>query len=68
MKRFTKNYSEVPLIMINFDLNKYNSDGAENSCNIKYHPSFKNDIKLYNMVSEVVDYIRENYNMEWLCK
>lgn len=67
-KRLTHNYNKVPLLWVNFDLNKYQQSGAKNSCMAHVHPVLANDEHIKNTVYELIDYIRDNYDMEKLSK
>jgi len=67
-RKFTKNYTEVPLLLVEFDLDKYKTNGAKNSCMIRIHPELKGDKYIQTEINKVIDYIRENYDMEKLSK
>lgn len=67
-KKLTKNYNEVPLFWVDFNLNKYIENGAENSCMVKIHPVLKDDEYVHETLNNLVDYIRDNYNMEMISK
>lgn len=67
-KKLTKNYEDVPLLYIMFNLNKYKSVGKRGSCELRLHPSLKDDEFIVKQLDDVVDYIRENYDMENLSK
>ena len=56
----------IPLIYINFNYQKYVTDGAEGSCICSVHPDLANDEQLTSMLNDVVDYIRGNYDMNKL--
>lgn len=60
----TRNYTMIPLFYAFFDLKKFRKNGAANSCDIHMHPLLHNDVELLDKVKDVIDYIRENYNME----
>jgi hypothetical protein len=62
----TKNFTEVPLILISFDYQKFKKFGKKNSCTIHIHPSIKSDDFLKEKVGEIIDYIRDNYDMKKL--
>ena len=66
-RKLTNNYNEVPLFMVTFNLNKYQKDGVKNSCDLKLHPELTDPI-IKEMLNDIVDYIRDNYNMEGLSK
>ena len=62
--KLTKNYNNVPLFWVNFNLNKYQQNGAKNSCIVKIHPELKDDKYIIESLNNLIDYIRENYDME----
>lgn len=59
----TNQKKEVPLLYITFDYNKFIAEGKQGSCMCSSHPALAKDEHLRNMLHEVVDYIRDNYNM-----
>jgi hypothetical protein len=67
-KKLTDDNKKVPLFYVTFDLNKYREAGAKGSCEMKLHPNFKGDESAVNQLNALVDYIRENYDMEDVCK
>jgi len=67
-KKLTKNYSNIPLLYINFNLNKYQQNGVKNSCIIKIHPELKDDKHIIKTLNDLIDYVRDNYDMENLSK
>ena len=68
VKKVTKDYTEIPLMWICFNYQSYINNGAEGSCVLKLHPDLKGDEKLKKMMEDVVDYIRDNYDMERFTK
>lgn len=64
LKWKTKNFTIIPLFNITFNYQKFLKDGASGSCECHFHPDFKDDDKLKQMIFDVVDYIRSNYDME----
>ena len=68
IKRLTNNYKEVPLFWVDFNLEKYINQGKKNSCMIKIHPELKNDGHIRSELNDLIDYIRDNYDMERLSK
>ena len=64
LKWKTKNFTIIPFFNITFNYQKFSKDGAAGSCDCHFHPDFKDDDKLKQMIFDVVDYIRSNYNME----
>ena len=67
-KKLTKNYNNIPLLYVNFNLNKYQQNGAKNSCIAKIHPELKDDEYIIESLNNLIDYIRESYGMEKLSK
>jgi len=60
---FTKNLKEIPLLFINFDYQHFKTKGKKNSCMLHTHPCFKNDEHIISVMNGLVDYIRDNYDM-----
>lgn len=67
-KKLTKNYTEVPLFWVIFDLQKYKENGSKNSCIANLHPELKNDEYIISKINDIVGYIRDNYDMEKISK
>jgi hypothetical protein len=67
-KWLTKGYTRVPLFWVEFNLQKYNQHGTEGSCVAKIHPTLKEDDYVRVTLEQVIDYIRENYDMKKLSK
>ncbi len=65
-KVLTKNYTEVPLFWVDFNLQKYEQDGAKNSCMAKIHPMLKDDEYVIKTINGLIDYIRNKYDMKEL--
>lgn len=65
-KKLTKGYKETPLFYVTFDLNKYQEEGEKGSCDLKLHPSIKEDEFIIQQLNSLVDHIRKNYDMEKL--
>jgi transcription elongation factor GreA-like protein len=63
-KLLTKNRTEIPLIFINFNYQKYKESGKIGSCMTHFHPMLRNDKKLEGAIGLIIDYVRENYDME----
>ena len=57
---------KVPLAMVFFDYQKYESEGEKGSCTVSIHPGLKDDAYLCGMLEDVIDYIRHTYNMKEL--
>ena len=64
MRLLTKNLQSIPLLWIDFNMKKFNRDGAKNSCMCSIHPVLKDDEYIIKSLNGLCDYIRENYNME----
>lgn len=67
-RKYTNDYKEVPLFYVTFDLNKYKTEGEKGSCELKVHPSLKEDKFIKEQLNGLIDHIRENYDMEELSK
>lgn len=61
--KLTNNQKEIPLLIITFNRRKYKKFGKKNSCDLKLHPMLKDEV-LRNKLNDVVDYIRDNYDMD----
>lgn len=59
----TKNKTQVPLLYVTFDYKKFKEDGKVGSCMANVHPLIKNDDNIKLKLNELVDYIRDNYDM-----
>lgn len=64
----TNNKQKVPLLWVYFNYKKYAQDGAEGSCICSVHPDLANDATLKEMLNNLVDYVRDNYDMEKLTR
>jgi hypothetical protein len=51
-----------------FDWKKFQKDGKKDSCILNIHPDIANDQFVREKLSECVDYIRDNYDMEIFTK
>ena len=60
----TKNKTEIPLLYITFDYQKYKQQGKLGSCTAHLHPMIRNDGHLISSINKLIDYIRDNYDME----
>ena len=69
LKHKTKNLTRIPLFIMTFDWKKFQKDGKEGSCMLyTLHPDIAKDQFLKEKLSECVDYIRDNYDMEMFIK
>ena len=64
----TKNLKAIPLFVMTFDWKKFQKDGKKDSCIMYIHTYIAKDPILKEKLSECVDYIRDNYNMEIFTK
>lgn len=67
-KKITKNFTCIPLFYVNFNYQKFIKDGVKGSCQCRMSPEFKDDTELQQMLNNVIDYIRNNYDMEQFTK
>lgn len=51
-----------------FDYRKYKAQGKKDSCTMYCHPDIANDEFVKSKLQEVVDYIRDNYDLEIFTK
>ena len=47
-----------------FNYRKYKADGKKDSCMLYAHPDIAKDEFVKSKLQEVVDYIRDNYDLE----
>ena len=66
-KLLTSNGKKIPLLRITLNIHKFR-EKSEGSCMLNYHPTFKNDKYLQEKAFEIIDYIRNKYDMEELLK
>ena len=64
----TKNLTRIPLFVMTFNWKKFQKDGKNDSCILNIHPDIAKDPILKEKLSECVDYIRNNYDMEIFTK
>ena len=62
-KLLTKNRTQVPLLYVTFNYNKFKESGKVGSCMANVHPVIANDEHIKQSINELVDYIRDNYDM-----
>lgn len=69
IKHKTKNLKRIPLFVMTFDWKKFQEDGKKGSCLLyALHPDIAKNQFLKEKLSECVDYIRDNYDMEMFTK
>lgn len=64
----TKNLTEIPLFTMTFNYRKYKEQGKKDSCMFYTHPNIANDEFVKSKLQEVVDYIRDNYDLDIFTK
>jgi hypothetical protein len=60
----TKNFTRIPLFTMVFDYRKYKQDGKPGSCTFYAHPDIAQDEFVKEKLGEVVDHIRDNYDLD----
>lgn len=68
IKKKTKNYTEIPLFVMLFNYKQYKEQGKAGSCQFWCHPDIANDEFVKEKLSEVVDYIRDSYDLDKFTK
>ena len=51
-----------------FDYRKYKAQGKKDSCTMHCYPDIANDVFVKEKLQEVVDYIRDNYDLDIFTK
>lgn len=64
IRRKTKNLTEIPLFTMVFNYCKYKAEGKKDSCMFYTHPDIADDKFVKSKLQEVVDYIRDNYDLD----
>lgn len=62
----TKNLKRIPLLYINFNMQKFRKNGAKGSCDCVIHPILAKDEYIIKTMNGLCGYVRENYDMEEL--
>ena len=60
----TKNLNEIPLFYVTFNYNKFKENGKKGSCNAQVHPNLAGDKHIHDTLNDLIDYIRDNYNLK----
>jgi hypothetical protein len=66
LKKLTNNDNNIPLLWITFNKNMYLKDKNSKSCSLKIHPSFRNNYAVIKKIEDLIDYIRNNYDLKEL--
>lgn len=64
LRHRTKNLTRIPLFTMVLDYRKYQQDGKPGSCTFYAHPDIAQDEFVKEKLGEVVDHIRDNYDMD----
>ena len=64
LRHRTKNLTRIPLFTMTFDYRKYKQDGKPGSCTVYAHPDIAQDEFVKEKLCEVVDHIRDNYDLD----
>ena len=64
LRHRTKNLTRIPLFTMTFDYRKYKQDGKPGSCTFYAHPDIARDEFVKEKLCEVVDHIRDNYDLD----
>ena len=64
----TKNLTRIPLFTMTFNYRKYKADGKKGSCTMHCHPDIAKDEFVKSKLQEVVNYIRDNYDLDIFTK
>ena len=60
----TKNLTRIPLFTMTFNYRKYKADGKKDSCMLYAHPDIAKDEFVKSKLQEIVNYIRDNYDLD----
>ena len=63
-KLLTRNGTQIPLLYVTFDYNKFKKEGKINSCMCNIHPVIAKDDHIKQTLFELVNYIRDTYDMD----
>ena len=62
----TGNYKRVALFIVEFNYRKFRKYGKKGSCVCVMHPGLQADEYIRKTTNDLVDYIRDNYDMKKL--
>lgn len=60
---FTKNFTSIPLLWIEFDYKHFKKNGEKKSCLLNVHPELRKDKYIIDTMNDLVTYIKNNYDM-----
>lgn len=64
LRKKTKNFTRIPLFTMVFNYRQYKEHGKAGSCMFYTHPDFAKDEYIKEELGKVVDYIRDNYDLD----
>lgn len=64
LRHRTKNLTQIPLFTMVLDYRKYQQDGKPGSCTFYAYPEIARDEFVKEKLGEVVDHIRDNYDLD----
>lgn len=64
----TKNLKRISLFVMTFNYPKYKAEGKKDSCMFYAHPNIVQDEFVKSKLQEVVDHIRDNYDLDVFTK
>ena len=64
----TKNLTRIPLFTMTFDYRNYKVEDKQDSCTFYCRPDIVNDEYVKEKLSDVVDYMRDNYDLDMFTK
>lgn len=59
----TENLTKIPLFWLSFNYKYFKKYGKENSCIFHVHTELAGDSYIKETMNDIVNYIRENYDM-----
>lgn len=59
----SRGYTNIPLFFVTFDYKKFKKFGKKDSCILNLHPVLKKDDFIRKQIFDIIDYIRDNYDM-----
>lgn len=69
IRKKTCNLTKIPIFYMIFDYQKYKRDGKSGSCTFyAAHPDIASDEFVKKSLQEVVDYVRDNYDLDEIAR
>lgn len=60
----TKNFKQVPLFWVTFNYQLFKKIGSKHTCTFRVHPNLQYDEYIQETLNNLVDYIRNKYDMK----